>query len=83
MPWQVIVWNNRTKTGERGIAAHEIFRDADYPDEGALLQAVGDSKERMRKKYPDPEFTVVSGSGPGPEYKEEFGTFLAYLLRDD
>jgi len=37
----------------------------------------------MREEYPDPKFIVVSGSGPGPEHTEQFGSFLAYLLRDD
>jgi hypothetical protein len=39
--------------------------------------------DRLREQYPDPKFVVVDGSGPGPEYKEEFDSFLAYLLRDD
>jgi len=83
VPWQVIAWNNRPDAGEPRIAVHEIFRDKDYPNAETLLKAVGAAEERMREEYPDPKFIVVSGSGPGPEHKEQFGSFLAYLLRDD
>lgn len=83
MPWQVIVWDNESKEGVSGVADHELFRDEDYPEEKALLAAVGASVERMRKKYPEPRFTVLNGSGPGPDDPDAFGSFLAFLLRDD
>ncbi len=83
MPWQVIAWNNRPDAGEPCIGAHEVFRDEDYPNDETLLKAVGATVGRLREQYPDPKFIVVSGSGPGPEHTEQFGSFLAYLLRDD
>lgn len=83
MPWQVIAWDDESKEGTSSVAAHELFRDADYPDEKALLAALGAAQERLRKRYPGPRFRVVSGSGPGRDDPEAFGSFLAYLLRED
>lgn len=83
MPWHVVAWDNGPEEGVSSVAAHELFRDEDYPDEDAFLAAVGDAKQRMREKFPEPRFRVVSGSGPGRDDPDAFGSFLAFLLRDD
>lgn len=80
--WQVIVWNNTSKTGEPGVVAHKIFRDEDYATTDDLLTAISTAEKELRDRFPAPDYSIVSGSGPTPDKPTAFGSFLAWLLRE-
>jgi hypothetical protein len=80
-PWHVIVWNKRANTGESGLAEHQVFREENFPDTDAFLNAVSEAKATLQRRYPDPDFTVVSGAGPEKD-SEGFSSFAVWLLRD-
>lgn len=81
MPWHLIVYDPRQKPDDPWLVEDRVFRAADYPDEEALLAALGRERTALARRYPPPGHVILSGSGPDAD-SPEFTNFVVWLLRD-
>ena len=81
MPWHVIAYHLKQKKEDPWLAEDRVFRDAEFASEQAMLDAISSTRSELARRYPRPDYTILSGSGP-ESTSPDFPSFVTWLLRD-